>query len=866
MILKKEIKKEINKNVINKILFISLIICLSIITIPTLLISKSATFKKQKTILLDKVSRSGRYEYIFLPKILFHSIKANFSSFEKLNLDINFKYILKLENLREQSLKEGSLPPRDMLPKIKLDIIHQNKKFSGDARLKGDRIIHFEKKKNTSYKIELDRDNYLFGVKKFSLQKPIVRNYVHEWIFLKLAGDFDLIRLTYKFIYLNRNGENLGLFVFEEGFGKELIERNKRRDGPIFGLNEDLNFTNINPVFEIYNKKFWERDENKKIKLAASEKLKLFFENKLYTKDVFDLEKWASYFAIIDLTGTWHGALLKSVKFYYNPLSGLFEPIPFDGHRFKPNYNRYNQSYDNKLVIDFVNNLSEQDRKTGLGWIESFFYKNGNLDKHFYNLYSKNLFKISSPSYIQNFLDQNLTEINKINSHIYKDSFLYHDQSSGMGIYYFSLDDFHYQAKNIRDKLNIEGGLQILENKKESKYLIKDYFNSYAPLKVNKLICSKSLEIKEFVLENLINNFSETIIEIPYKNYKNCNQLGIVNLLNNKEYLYPIDYINSHDNQISFKDKNSLNYNDFFYKKAEKLYLKKNEVVIDKDVFIPENLEVVIEEGQRLYLINEAFIFSKSPIKIGGNNSSTLVSGYENNLGGGIIVDRANNISIIKNTNFRYLKGLPQNKYSEYIILGSINFHETNVNIINSTFNNIYSEDVINIFRSNFVITNSYFENVNSDAIDIDFGKGKILSSKFINIKNDAIDFSGSEALVDEVYFENVNDKLISVGEKSNVIIQNVNGINSRAGIVSKDGSITKSKKIIFKNVAIPFAAYQKKKAYEYGFLDVKEYKIENYYLKWIKDKDSKILGENEILKKSNKDVFFIVNEKKLFF
>ena len=150
MILKKEIKKEINKNVINKILFISLIICLSIITIPTLLISKSATFKKQKTILLDKVSRSGRYEYIFLPKILFHSIKANFSSFEKLNLDINFKYILKLENLREQSLKEGSLPPRDMLPKIKLDIIHQNKKFSGDARLKGDRIIHFEKKKNTS--------------------------------------------------------------------------------------------------------------------------------------------------------------------------------------------------------------------------------------------------------------------------------------------------------------------------------------------------------------------------------------------------------------------------------------------------------------------------------------------------------------------------------------------------------------------------------------------------------------------------------------------------------------------------------------------------------------------------------------------
>ena len=31
----------------------------------------------------------------------------------------------------------------------------------------------FEKKKTTSYKIELDKENYIFGLKKFSVQKPL---------------------------------------------------------------------------------------------------------------------------------------------------------------------------------------------------------------------------------------------------------------------------------------------------------------------------------------------------------------------------------------------------------------------------------------------------------------------------------------------------------------------------------------------------------------------------------------------------------------------------------------------------------------------------------------------------------------------
>ena len=67
---------------------------------------------------------------------------------------------------------------------------------------------------------------------------------------------------------------------------------------------------------------------------------------------------------------------------------------------------------------------------------------------------------------------------------------------------------------------------------------------------------------------------------------------------------------------------------------------------------------------------------------------------------------------------------------------------------------NIYSEDAINIFRSDFNIYNVNYKDIESDAIDIDFSKGKIDKAKFINIKNDAIDFSGSNVKVFNTFFE----------------------------------------------------------------------------------------------------------------
>ena len=78
-------------------------------------------------------------------------------------------------------------------------------------------------------------------LKNFQLQKPRARNYIYEWIFHELNSEIeDSISLKYEFFNLYINGENYGLYVLEESFSHILIERSKKRNGPIFSLKEGL--------------------------------------------------------------------------------------------------------------------------------------------------------------------------------------------------------------------------------------------------------------------------------------------------------------------------------------------------------------------------------------------------------------------------------------------------------------------------------------------------------------------------------------------------------------------------------------------------------------------------------------------------
>ena len=177
--------------------------------------------------------------------------------------------------------------------------------------------------------------------------------------------------------------------------------------------------------------------------------------------------------------------------------------------------------------------------------------------------------------------------------------------------------------------------------------------------------------------------------------------------------------------------------------------------------------------------------------------------------------------------------------------MGSINFHNTYVNIQKVLFENISSEDALNIINSEFSINDIQFKNNNSDSIDFDFSNGSLENAEFYNIGNDAIDLSGSKASIKDINFYEVNDKLISIGENSDVKISNINANQSYVGIASKDGSIVKANKIKMENVNFPFLSFNKKFEYEIANLFIEDIDLKNYTRKWLKDENSKIFFEN---------------------
>ena len=853
MILKKEGKKKKKYN-LNKFLFIYFFSTITVGIVLIIFTFKSQTFEQAKSKYLDLFSKGGRFEFLYLPNITFQAIKSNFSKLEKLDLEIKFNDSLILENVRNEAIKNGTLPATEYNTLVNFNLIHNNTKYSGDIRLKGDRKAHFFEKEHSSYKIKLDKENYIFGLSKFSLQKPRIRNYIHEWIFHQMAKDFDIIKIKYEFLDLSINGENKGLYVLEEGFGKELIERNKRRNGPIFGFDEDLRVDEEDLIFEIYNKKYWSKKENIALAKTASQKLRDFFKKKVPLENVFDVERWAAYFAVVDMTSTYHGAFLKSVKFYYNPINGLFEPIPYDGHRLKPNYHKQHLNYDNNILIDIVELSFTEKNKKGWKWLQNFFYnRDGSLNSSFYNLYLKKLNQISSKKYLDKFLSENLKKIKIINSHIYSDYFYYdNSRTYGVGLYYFLLSDFFYHANNIKKKLKLKKQIQVIRNN-ESEFLVKNYYKNYGALSVDKLICNKNEKKVEIKITKILNNFSNTVIKLPeiQSNNLECTHMKFIEKFDKNSFVLKIDDINSKYRYKSFKNLTTSTLDKYFIKQNDKLFLIKDEIEIDENLHITKGFNVIVKPGQKILLINNAFVISESPWTIGGKNKETTITGKKNNLGGGLLILDNNKLSKIQNTNFSFLNGYNIDSSSEYIIYGALNFHQTKVEINNVNFKNITSEDALNIFRSKFKISNSNYENISSDAIDIDFSDGDISSVNFKNINNDAMDFSGSNVNIYNSYLENVNDKLISGGEASNIKISKITAKNSKSGIISKDGSKVYSKNILFDGVKIPFAAYQKKKEYNYGLLVVENFDVDNFLVKFAKDEKSNIIL-NDVIQKNN--------------
>ena len=723
------------------------------------------------------------------------------SELENLYLEIDQKSILNLELQRELRSKNGGELPNENKIMVPAKIRYNDEIYKIKIRTKGVRLIHWENKSETSYKMDIRGEKRLFGMEEFSVQKPITRNYTYEYLFHKLLGNVGLANIKYFFVNLHLNNENLGVYAVEESFSKELIERQSRRNGPIFSTRDELGELFPNIAFELYSRDYWIEEKPQLISNLFSI-LNNIKDKNFNIKSYFDIDKWAKYFAIIDLTGTYHGSILKSVKLYYNPVTALFEPIGYDLHQGAG-------IFDNFIIMDFLQEKTPASRMA-CSWLcphEEWFFKflknqNGDLNYEFINKYIEYLEKYSDEEFVIKFLEEHEEKLFSYNNEIYKD-YSKSDRVNwkGAGFFVYDGDYLLNRAKLIKSRIN-KIDLQNLEiSKIDSSLYYEDYHTSSFPIKAKTTQCENKRDIKDLFFAGSMSIILDTTCKkIIFKDYKG--NFLIKDLENN---------FNINADKKNYTKEIFKNLNEFkdIKKLADNEYILNSDIIIKENTIINKNQKFTLKRNKSINIINHSSLFIEGDlILLNDDKNYTTISSTDNT---GSLVFSDNNFDL-KNIIFQ---NLSRPNLENYILYGGINFINSNLKLKNIIIKDSKNEDGINIINSKSQLTDIYFYKINADALDVDFGDMNFKNISCTDVGNDCLDISGAKINGENLNSLNVSDKGLSVGEESKIKIKNINFFNNYIALAVKDGSSAFLDDVKLKENNYDIALFNKKKEFE---------------------------------------------------
>lgn len=284
-----------------------------------------------------------------------------------------------LQGLRDEALALGHIakPLKRYFPARIGEREHAAK-----LRLKGDLLDHVESER-WSMRVVL-KDESFEGMKLFSIQAPATRGYLWEWLGHRAARREGLLAPRSMFVSTQLQGTQRGIYFLEEHFTKDLLESQKRREGPIVKFDEEVfwaqsqlrqqgapqvfhpgraGFVARSSAFdeERLNKDpglarqlsdglarmdsllqasvaAWEADfpaGADQLQRGAQARAELWQARAAWVEDLVDLRQAAKLHALLSLLHSQHGLAYHNLRFYFDPVAAKLEPIFFDAMAMK---------------------------------------------------------------------------------------------------------------------------------------------------------------------------------------------------------------------------------------------------------------------------------------------------------------------------------------------------------------------------------------------------------------------------------------------------------------------------------------------------------------------------------------------------
>ncbi len=721
------------------------------------------------------------------------------------------------------------------------------KKVKTELRLKGDWADHLKHPSKWSFRIKV-KDDYILGMKRLSLQNPLTRNYHYETMLLGQMRQLGILAPRYFFVDVYINDYKLGVMALEEHFSKELVESQNRREGPILAYDEDiiwqqrnLNYNvsyisnvnaNLNGGVHHYKgrdlaiKEF--RQANFKLgtietnnSIRGQSLFRDYVYGKLPADQVFDMALVSKWWVLTNFWGACHGAIHHNRRYYYNPITDLLEPISFDN---QPKPKQFEYCMDpavkgllaSKEFVDYV--------KKDIQFFSRILF-DAKYENEFYQQ-QKKLQQLLATDFELSREQQNTVpnlDIDQLRANLF--AFLNvlvekYDQFDNASLFLPSSDSIR-NPRLLKLNVALYSHLRTFAFFDKGKLELELKNLTLNPISIVKIAFvdindREALTINEnFTLPVYIKESKAHIktLRIDHKGLYPEQKLLIHYTYQGKPFtqvanLQFRNHINGFEGNF-FTDAAQISENILIDERRKRVIFPKGDYIIEKSYMLPRHWSVVIMSGARISFKQGALLKLQGPLfALGLSTEPILINISSNNdfhsMGawGGILVIKSQAQSLIKHT---FFEGDPQielaNRQDFYGLTGCISFYESDIDILNTSFNSMQCEDAINIIRSNFTLSNLTITNAQADAFDSDFSKGSITDSIFTHVTNDAIDVSGTDIYVNNVSFDYIGDKAISVGEKSSLTAYSLDVNHASTGIASKDLSSAVVNKAIFKEV-----------------------------------------------------------------
>lgn len=762
------------------------------------------------------------------------------NTLETLYIEIAPPDLATLEARRQEALRLGILLATDA------DFVPATIRTGGEMipvelRLKGDWADHFAREK-WSFRIRTKGGRYLFGMRVFNLQDPSTRSFLNEWLFLKNLRREGVLTVGYHFVHVVLNGEYKGIYALEEGFARELIESQERRQGLIIRYNEALVWeyrayyddqliplgVNAFHLVDEFEASYVARSPDLAVQRdTAIGLLEAVWRGERPAFQVFDLATMGKFLALSDLWSASHGLIWHNLRYYYNPITTHLEPVAFDC---------------DALAGDLDLAGLPQSTFPDEPWMQRTIFYN---DPRLQAAYVKELERVSRPGYIETLEAELGPQYEALRAALEPEfgagaltppwDVLRRRQELTRQILQ-PLQTVYAYAQRPQEELTTTIDLDVgnLLNLPveivglEMGTTFVPAAGEWAAPESGALVvaAAETLVLRPLPADATFLPYAHLHIPVsalpvaPITNALGIPDLRIVSRLWGLSATitqtvlpgYPLPLTEGPLPEPPTLEQALTQHPYLRLAEENMLTIPAGTWTINGSLVLPAGFGLRLGPGTMLRFGEHHYLLARGPLDFRGSEQAPIVLEPLEERWNGVVVLDADAPSTWEYVTLD--RACPIDQHG-WLLTGGATFYRSPIRLSHSRIVNALGEDGINVVRARFEFVDSEFGPAFSDAFDADFGLGTIERCVFHDTGGDALDMSGSDVQVRDVRLVNIGDKGLSAGEGSRLTAQNVYLEGADFGLASKDLSqATLTNATIIGARVAGLAAYIKKPQY----------------------------------------------------